>query len=446
MADLTQQFIPSLRALQPAALAERFRRSLFVIPGTCVILGATASELVVRADRDGYGDWLPLTYDTSAASARAMLAAIATGSLTVVTLVLTFTLVAVQLAAGQLSPRTITNYLGDRFQQVTIGLVLATTAYSLAALRTIDQGFDAESPGPNLTLLTGFVFTIVAVLFLLGSVDRMAARLQVGLLIDDLASETCTLVRSLHESNPDMAVTSEPGRAIVAVTGEDESSGWEAVSAVSADRDGWVQVIDEDGLLDPLPDGARLRLLRPVGTFVYREMVLVEIDREELDDETATALRHAIVLGDARTMQQDIGYGITRLVDIGLRALSPGVNDANTAREVILRLGQVILVLQHFELPGRVTTLRGRELHRVSAPSHDDYVVAAFEQLRLAARNDPAVLATLVRTLATVEAETERLGLPGSVDGLRNMARLAQETIEAFTAPRAPERTDHTLP
>ena len=137
--DDVRWFTPSLTRPQPVAIAEWVRRSLFVIPACGVVVGTVGA---LAASRAGVGDigWLPTGGDTTVTDARTILGAIATGTITALSLVLTVSLVAVQLAAGQLSPRTVADYLGDRFQQITIAAVLGTAAYSLSALRTVGGG------------------------------------------------------------------------------------------------------------------------------------------------------------------------------------------------------------------------------------------------------------------------------------------------------------------
>ena len=423
---IREAVVPRLRALQPAAVADTLRQSLFAIPGLCLVLGGALAELMVRLDRDDVGSWLPDNYETSAENARGVLGAIATGTITVVTLVLTLTLVAIQLASGQLSPRTIVNFLGDRFQQVTVGVVLGTATYSVLALRSVRVAGEGEiAHPPDLTVLTAVALTVASLVMLVISVDRTASRLAVGALVNDVATETCRLVERKYGSDTDQLAAESPG-TLVASPPEDD---WEATDAVSTDRAGWIQYIDEGALVEGLPQGSQARLLHPVGTFVLSNMELVQIRTDAMDDERAKKVRAAIVIGDRRTMQQDVSFGLTRLTDIGLRALSPGINDPNTAREVALRIGQVVLALQAHEIPAGVREIEGRRIIRVSEPSHDDFVREAFSQLRRAAASDVATLRTIGRTLAVIVAETERRGLPGSLDEVRRQIELVEQAL-----------------
>lgn len=412
----------ALRGWRP--LAQRVRQSLFVLPGLFVLAGAIGAEIAIRTDQAGLAGWLPATYETSVVNARSVLSAIATGTITVVTLVLTLTLIAIQLAAGQLSPRTIIDYLEDRFQQVAIGVVLGTAAYSLAALRAL--GLDLSGQAPDVTVLIAFLLTMISLLMLLASVDRMADRLQVGNLIDNIADETCDLVLRLQPSDRQQ---------------DDESTDtdlWPTTTrAIVSDRTGWVQAIDEPTMAAAVPEGSRLVVHHRVGSFVYRDMVMVEVvgHHGSSDDDIDAAIRRAITIDDSRSMEQDIGFGLIRLVDIGLRALSPGINDPNTAREVVRRLGQVLLTLQAVPLPGPTVTIDGRRIDRLDAPDHDGYADAALDQLRRAASDQPAVLATMADTVQTVIDESTRRGYAESTRGLTRQLWLTKRMLDHTEGP-----------
>lgn len=423
-----RQFTPSLAAVQQAAFIERLRQSLYVIPGLCLAVGVVLAELTVRFGGDLELSWLLDDYRTSFDSARVVLGAIATAMVTVITLMLTLTLVAIQLASSQRSPRTVVNFLDDRFQQVTVGVVLGTGSYSLWALLSIDTTSSADR-----VALVAVFLTVAALFMLIMSVDRTAKRLSVSTLLNDLGSETCALVNQRYGGDrPESPPLDGP------VVG-----GFAEGSIISTDRAGWVQYIDEAQLLDALPDDASIRLLHPVGSFVLQGMVIVELDTDDLDEGVAHAVRRAIVIGDNRTMQQDVGFGITRLNDIGLRALSPGVNDPNTASEVVLRLAQVVLALQEKWIVADHDRIGGHRVQQLGLPGHADFTRAAFEPLRRAAANQQAVLETIRSALVLVAAETERRDLPGGVVELRHQLVLVERALaELGSDPAADPQTE----
>ncbi|NNE95639.1 MAG: DUF2254 domain-containing protein [Acidimicrobiales bacterium] len=406
--------------LQFPAMWERVRQSLFVIPGVCIVVGIGLAELTVRLDRAGAGSWLPDSYETTSEDARAVLSAIATGTITMVTLVLTLTLVAIQLASGQLSPRTIINFLGDRFQQATVGVVIGTATLSLFALRALGAVSSSSVRPPDLTVLAAVIAAVASLMMLVISVDRTARRLAVGNLLHDVAEETAQLVEERYGRSEPSAVAEQPGRLLPGSPGPDA----EDVTRVRSKRSGWVQYIDEEALLERLPEGAGVEILTPVGSFVFEEMEVVRIHTADVEDATSAAVGQAIIVGDGRTMQQDVSFGLTRLTDIGLRALSPGTNDPNTAREVVLRVAQVVLRLQEVVLDASTVEIDGRTVVRYGAPTHDLFARDAFDQLRRGAAEDVATLLTMQRALRRVIDETNDRSLPGGTSELERQEEL----------------------
>jgi uncharacterized membrane protein len=407
---------PLLR-IQPAALVESLRKSLVFIPSLCILFGAALAHIAPELDRRNTW-WIPANYETTPDNARAVLSVIATGTITVVTLLLTLTLVAIQLAAAQLSPRTISSFLGDRFQQATVGVVLGTATFSLLSLRSIPARPGADAQSADLTIMLGVLAAITSLVMVVLSVDRTANRLTVGTLINDLVNESLALIERDHPlPNDDSADKVAPDGAFSAVT------------TIYSDQSGWVQYVDHEALLNALPDGARARLHHPVGSFVYVSMPLIELNEETVDEGIKDQLRSGVVVGDQRTGQQDVSYGLTRLTDVGLRALSPGVNDPNTARESVLRQGEILLQLLARDLPPRTHSVDYKLLELTNQPNYADFVCEAFDQLRLAATNDRATLETMKWTLDMLVDESTRRALPGALDEVERQLGLVEQRL-----------------
>jgi len=139
----------------------------------------------------------------------------------------------------------------------------------------------------------------------------------------------------------------------------------------------------------------------------------------------------AVEVGDERTMQEDIDFGLRQLVDIGLRALSPAVNDPTTATEVVLRIGSVLRRLLTHDLPPEaVAGSEGRVLLRPWALNHDEYVEHAFDELRLAGPTQLRVVTTMLRTLRMLVVTVEEAGRPERAPALERQMRLLLDIVE----------------
>jgi len=169
---------------------------------------------------------------------------------------------------------------------------------------------------------------------------------------------------------------------------------------VRSPGDGWVQQISRRAVIGAAPAGSVIRLETRVGAYLVRGTPVASIWPPPADPAPAAALiRAAVILGPARTMQQDIDFGLRQLNDIALRALSPAVNDPTTAIEVVLRIGSIMRPLILTELPAQsVRDEAGRVLLTPFDLDHTEYIAHAFDQLRVYAAAHPQVLITMART------------------------------------------------
>ncbi|ACI97470.1 DUF2254 family protein [Rhodospirillum centenum] len=121
------------------------------------------------------------------------------------------------------------------------------------------------------------------------------------------------------------------------------------------------------------------------------------------------ALRDAFVLGAERTQAEDIGFGIRQLVEMCLRALSPGINDVFTAVAVTDSLSAALGHIYARETEpvllydGSVRIIR-------SVSDHTGMTAAAFDQIRQAGQGKPAVLIRLLEALRRASAAAGRPG------------------------------------
>jgi uncharacterized membrane protein len=402
------------------ALFESFRDSLFFLPALFVVAAVVAAEGMLALDARVSLDTVPSFFRFTVDSARELLSAVAGGAITVTGIVFALTALSVQLASSQFSPRVVRGFLRDRFNQAAIGFMSATFTYSLVVLRAVRTP-DAEGSSvvPNLSAGLALILAVMMILVILAYVNHTAQSLQATHLIGDVTEGAVALVAKRF---PDLG------------DGEDQppSSTGPATGGhrVSAPHSGWVQQVSEADLLDALPPGGLVRVELRVGSFVHagRRLCTVWIN-EPADTETLHRLdeeiQDAFAIGGTRTMQQDVAFGIRQLVDVALRALSTGINDATTAYECIVHLGEVLFEILRRDLPPAVRHGEdGRCVLRPHELTHDDYVGRAFDQIRRNAAPMPDLCLALVRTLGSLATELDDLGLGHRVPPLVRQARL----------------------
>ena len=404
------------------SITDRLHSSLFGIPALWLIGAVLLSRLTVWIDDNVDVDDLPLVFATTVDNSRALLGAVASGTIAAASIVFSLTLVAFQLASSSYSSRVQRTFLRDRFQQNMIGIVLATFFYSLLVLREVrspsgDGGGGAGGTVvPSLSTTVATWLALAAVLALLASISHTARSVRVSGVSARLAAETRDTIERLmplpDRERPGRPSVQAPGIApspvLLAKRGspaghpghaEADMPGRDRLTVRSL-ASGWVQQIGLDALTTGLDDGTRVQLHVAVGTYVASEGPLASVEPEP-DDPRAVerAIRGAVKLGTERTMQQDVAFGLTMLEDIALRALSPGVNDPNTARAIIPLLGDLLQSILVRELPPASAKIAGVDVSVADPPTYGDYLEAATGQIRRAAEQQPEVRLTLARTL-----------------------------------------------
>ena len=412
------------------SILERVRTSLFAVPMVWVVVAVVLSQVVTRVDRGVSADSLPSFTDTTVDSARAILGAISSGTIGAASVVFSLTLVAIQMSSSVYTSRVLRSFLRDRFQQNMIGILLATFTYSLLVLREVRGPLDTEGSAyiPRLSVFLAVVFAIAAVFALLASISHTSQTLRASSVTRELVEE---MVELIDETFPEPADTD---RASSSPPSPEPSPPPGPGAVLTSDRRGWVQQISFEALRASIDGGSTVRLDVSAGSYVGVGTPLLVLwpppDERDLAM-MADDLRGAFAIGSQRSLQQDLAFGFVMLEDIANKALSPGVNDPNTAIVVIEQLGEVVLAVLERRVHPSSTSLDGCEFIKAAAVTSDDAVVAAFNPLRHFAIGQPSVQLVLVRTLLGTGDELirRRSDTPAALDALASMLRYVEDDL-----------------
>jgi uncharacterized membrane protein len=379
-----------LRRLRVRAIRDRLRESLLFVPAVMLLASVAVAVALAAIDDARRSRPLPWTFSFAPGTASTLLGIIAGATITTAGVVFSLLVVSLQLASGQFSPRVLRGFWRDQFGQVLVGLLLSTFAFCVLALARLDP---AAQQAPALTMMFALLLTLASVIFIVVYLDRISRQQYVGNIVARVAGETLHLIGELpYGPHVGMRVGEAVPAPAMDTMGEP--------LIVRSPGDGWVQQISRRAVIAAAPAHGIVRLETRVGGYLVRDTPVASIWPRPADPAAAAALiRAAVILGPARTMQQDIDFGLRQLNDIALRALSPAVNDPTTAIEVTLRIGSIMRPLILAELPAQsVRDTAGRVLLTPADLDHAEYIGHAFDQLRLYAAAHPQVLMAIART------------------------------------------------
>jgi uncharacterized membrane protein len=360
---------------------------LWLIPLGCLLAGAALSFATTAIDSAEGFDLLPRSLTGSPSGATQVLVTIAQSTVQLSALVLSLTLVVIQLAMGQFSPRIVRSLLNDRRSQWAIGVFLATIAFTILSVRRVGEGGEV----PGLTMLVAYLLAIASFAALLLYVHHIGQSMRVAGLID------------LVGDNLRAELDNRYGERIDGASGP-------AADAIPAPEPGVVCEVDRERLVElAAAADCRLELVPMMGDFVPSGAPLIQVEGDG-DRLERTAAAQAVVLGAERSHTRDPAYGFRKLVDIAERSIADPFDDPTTAVQAIDRLHDCLRQLSARQLTSGewrdregVVRLRARQI------TWEGYVRLAFTELALAGAGSPQVarrlFAALDDLLATAPAD-----------------------------------------
>jgi uncharacterized membrane protein len=391
---------------------DELQSSLWFVPASIVLCAVALAVGLVEADAlagDELPERWPRLFGAGAEGTRGMLATIAGAQITVAGVVFSITVVALALASNQYTPRILRNFMRDRANQVVLGLFVGVFAYCLVVLRTV-RGGDEGRFVPSLAVFFSFVLALVGVGALIFFIHHIATAIQASSIIASVAEESLAAVdrlfpdelgEGLGEAGEGEAGEGELNRRAAALD-------WRTIPAL---KNGYIQNVDEAALLGfAARERAVLRMERGVGEFVVAGAPLVSLARADGRggpvEQAGQEVNESFAIGRYRTVEQDVGFGVRQLVDIALKALSPGVNDTTTAVTCVDYLTAILARLVRRRFPSRHRFDSGEWRVIARGPTFELLLAAAFDQIRRNAEGNVAVMARMFDGLELLGRET----------------------------------------
>lgn len=417
------------------------RTSFWFVPSIMVAAAIALSLATIHLDRATLSvNWvatLGWTFSRGPEGSRAVLAAVAGSMMTIASVTFSITIVALQLASSQFGPRLLRNYMRDRGNQVAMGTFIATFTYCLLILRTIN-GTEGEQFVPHISVTIGLILALLSLGVLIYFIHHAAESIQAENVISAVSRDLHQAIDRLYPDGVGEDVGgSSPGSGERGVpTNFDDDT-----CPIPSSAGDYLQAVDVDRLMALARErDLIISIANRPGKFVFAGSDLARVwPGSRVDDALADAIRGSFYLGPRRTVTQDVEFAIDQLVEVAVRALSPGVNDPFTAINCVDRLGAALCVLAAKAIPSAYRYDEEDRLRVIADHSTASGMVdAAFNQIRQAARCDVAVTIRLLESIAAVARRTTN---PEFLSALRRHADLIRRgSVEGLTS--ASDRKD----
>jgi uncharacterized membrane protein len=392
-----------------------WRTNLWLIPSLTVAAALVVffvSQLLDRADHVGVMALPAWLNQGSAADARALLSATAGAVITTLGLVLSITVLTLSIAASQFGQRLLRRYMRDRGTQACIGVFAATFVFSLLTLLSVTSRFNEKEYVPWLSIWISTLWALACIGVLIYYINHVALSIQVNNVLADLSADFRLAIRQNHSSNA-------PSRASLPEVRPD--------LALAAPVTGYIQLIDYRAFVAAAIEAdALVRFIYRPGQFVVKGTTLAVVEGRKLSQSPLQdVLGRTVRIGVRRTLMQDPEFAIAQIVEIALRAMSPAINDPNTAVTCVNWLTDGLRELAQCPSKNPIHVDRNGNIRVIESVSdYQDVVAAAYDPIRQVARNSPMLTIGMLNAISLiapfVQAETGR-------EALSNQVQLASE-------------------
>ncbi|MGO4886743.1 DUF2254 domain-containing protein [Anaerobacillus sp. MEB173] len=382
-----------------STLLLRMRSSIWYLPS---LYGFAAVALALTSTRfdsyivhyESFHRMIPTFLFADIDLARTILSSISASLLTMTTITFSTILVVLTTYLSEFSPRTLQNFIMDQSTQRVLGIFVGGFIYSILLLLLLrEDGTTTTFIVPSFAVLFAIICLIVFVFF----IHHVTKWIQVSSLIHNITLTTMKKIESeltdrkeVHEDAPWEDWENDEIKHLPA-------------KKLCASSAGYIQHININGIVEQATkDDCIVRIEKKISEYVDEDTPLLSLWVLSEHDVKGNYLKF-ISIGPEITPMDDIEFGLTKIVEIGLRALSSGINDPNTAINCIENLGKILTKLGKKQLPRSFHNDSQRNLRVIlDKPDFSDYLYTCFYQIRQNGFHDISVLSAGIKALTLI--------------------------------------------
>lgn len=349
-----------------------------------MILASTLIEFDSRYSNELVKNW-PRLFGAGPDASRGMLSTIASSIMSMMSVSFSMTLVTLALASSQYTSRILRNFMRSRMTQIILGNFAGIFTYCLIVLRTI-RGTESLHYVPSLSIFIGFILAIIGVASLVIFIHHIASSIQATSIISNICKETVDVINSIY-----LIVDEE-------VPHNDCIPHKNFLNSVDSCQSGYIQSLDVNTVLElSVKLNCILKVNAGIGDFIIERSALVSTNHDRpLSEDMTKQLLGAFTIKRFRTIEQDPLFGIRQIVDVALKALSPGVNDTTTALICINYLTVILAKVGEKKMPSKYLFHNNSLRVILDVPEFNTFLDYSFDQIKNNAKNNIAIIETLI--------------------------------------------------
>ena len=378
-------------------ILKKLKNKIYFIPGVYGLGALILSFIIITVDNQ-FGSLLqgvlPGFFFTSVDLARDILSTLAGSIFGMITISFSTIMVVLTMYSSQFSPRTVQDFLRSKMTLKVLGVFVGGFIYSIITLLFIQ-----DPPGSN-AVFSAFVGVIIAIIclgYFVIFIHHAANSVQVNILIEKLRDEVIELVNKIEKrNNNDERIRNNSPDSLSEITAGEPQS-------IYADESGYIQDIADLQLTSKAAEeNIVVRAEKMIGDYVTENSIIFSVWDHEEERKELNLLKF-VTIDSERSKENDIEFGLLKLTEVALKAISPGINDPNTAVFCINQLGWILSRIAVANLENTYYYDEDDNLRFILEDiSFGDLLYKTFYQLRYYGNKDVSVAGALLDSLLII--------------------------------------------
>ena len=386
-------------------IINKIKTSIWLYP-TIYSIGAFILSVGIKILETTYSDemslYLSTVFYTKSELAQTVLGIVASAFITIATFTFSTTMVVLTMYSSQFTPRVVENFLNNKVTMKSFGVFLSGFIFAISSLL-----FTKTSQNENLVISAsiGVIYVIVGLVYFLIFIHNVATYVQASHLIQRLQDEAQKKIKEYNDFEEKASILSKEEMI--------EMVKYKYFFDVYAHSDGYIQEINYQKLQKIVQNhNCIICFKKVVGQFISLETKILTIYYEEkniLDEIDIEEINKLILIGNKKTQTQDFSFTIQKIVEIAVKALSPGINDPNTAIHCLNIIGILLRDLSHIE-KGYILLKKDDEVGHIIYEAYDFEVLLddAFSQIIFYGQADVSVIVVALKSLRIIKTKASK--------------------------------------
>ena len=406
----------------------KYKESIWFIPSLFIlgsIVLAFAATAVDRAFGEQLQSFLPGFAFTSVSLGRSILTVIATSLLTMTTITFSTIMVVLSIYSSQFSPRTLQNFVSDKLTQTVLGVFIAGFTFSIVSLLFMTE---REPETVVLSAFFAILLSLVSIGYFIRFLQHITKSIQVNNLIEELSLE---VIKTLDRKKKNILEFNKKGKVLSHVQEGIINTGKKDALEFSTEKFGHIQYIDTEGLINfaKRKDVIAETTVR-VGDYIGKASPVLLIWNYGGEEELKCTVSKYMTIGNYKNTTWDIDFGLQKLEEVALRAISPSINDPNTAMLAVRNMGEILFEVCDYCSDKKYFYDQDQDLRLIlNERSFEEVLYTSFYKILNFSRNQISVLSSVIEALTLIAEGKEKRNKDTLIDFCQYAANGFDQTI-----------------